>query len=174
MLYAIVAEFTLPQQIVDAAVRTREEGYREVDAYTPFPIEEVCEALGCERSRLPILVFFGGLFGGLAGYFLQYWSSAHDYLLNIGGRPPHSWPMFIPIAFETTILGAALTAVLGMFILNKLPMPYHPVFNWKRFALASSDRYFLAIKASDPRFDRESTRDFLLSLGAHEVADVEA
>jgi len=169
-----MVELSSPQELLDAVHAVKAEGYRDVDAYTPFPIEEVCEALGCPASRLPVIVFFGGLVGGLSGYALQAYTAVFDYPLNVGGRPLHSWPSFIPITFETTILGAALSAVLGMFILNKLPMPYHPVFNAPRFALASRERYFLAIQATDPKFDREATRAFLASLGAHEVTDVPA
>lgn len=171
--YGLLAEFVSPQELLDAAKRVRAEGYREVDAYTPFPIEEVSEALGCKPSPLPKIVFVGGVTGCICGYLLQYWTMAVDYPLNIGGRPLNSWPSFIPITFEMTILFAALSTVLGMFALNKLPMPYHPVFNEPRFALASRDRYFLSIRALDPKFDRQRTRELLLSLHASGVYDVE-
>ena len=172
-LYGLLAEFTSPQDLLEAVQRTRAEGYRDVDAYTPFPIEEVSEALGCKGSKLPLIVLVGGAVGAVSGYLLQYWTMAVDYPLNVAGRPLNSWPMFIPITFEMTILVAGISAVLGMFILNKLPMPYHPLFNSPRFALASRERYFLAIQATDPRFDREATRQFLLSLNPFEVAEVE-
>jgi hypothetical protein len=172
-LYGLLAEFTSPQELLDAVHKTREEGYRDLDAYTPFPIEEISEALGHKGSKLPLIVFIGGVTGCLSGFLLQYWTSAVDYPLNIGGRPLNSWPMFIPITFEMTILFAGLSTVLGMFILNRLPMPYHPLFNSPRFALASRERYFLAIQATDPKFNREATRDFLLSLKPYEVAEVE-
>lgn len=172
-LYGLLAEFSSPQALLDAALRVKAEGYRDVDAYTPFPIEEVCEALGYGPSRLPVIVFTGGVVGGLTGYVLQAYTTVIDYPLNVGGRPLHSWPMFIPITFELTILGAGIFAVLGMFVLNNLPMPYHPLFNAPRFALASRERYFLAVQATDPRFDREETRAFLLGLDPHEVTDVE-
>jgi hypothetical protein len=172
-LYALLAEFSSPQDLLDAAKKTHEAGYRAIDAYTPFPVEEISEALGHSKSPLPRIVLAAGIIGGISGYLLQYWSSAIDYPLNIGGRPLNSWPAFIPITFETTILVAALSTVLGMFALNKLPMPYHPVFNEPRFALASRDRYFLSIKAADPRFDLEKTREFLKSLNASEVFEIE-
>lgn len=172
-MYGLLAEFASPQELLDAAIRVREEGYREVDAYTPFPIEEVSEALGHKSSPLPKIVFAGGLAGCFLGYALQYWTSVIDYPLNIGGRPLNSWPSFIPITFEMTILVAGLTTVLGMFALNKLPMPYHPVFNVPRFALASRDRYFLSIKAIDPKFDPEQTRELLNTLHASGVYEIE-
>lgn len=172
-LYGLLAEFASPQELLNAARRAREEGYREVDAYTPFPIEEVSEALGHHGSPLPRIVFVGGVIGAASGFFLQYYTSTIDYPLNIGGRPLNSWPAFIPITFETTVLVAGLFTVLGMFALNKLPMPYHPVFNVPRFARASRDGYFLSIQAADPKFDREATRTFLKSLNASEVFEVE-
>ena len=172
-LYGLLAEFASPQDLLSAVQRTREEGYREVDAYTPFPIEEISHALGYHRSSLPRIVFIGGIIGTASGFLLQFWTSAIDYPLNIGGKPLNSWPAFIPITFETTILLAALVTVLGMLALNKLPMPYHPVFNVPRFAHASRDGYFLSIQAADPKFDREATRTFLKSLNASEVFEVE-
>jgi hypothetical protein len=172
-LYGLLAEFHSPQALLDAVRRVHEEGYRAIDAYTPFPIEEVSEAIGHRPSPLPILVFFGGLLGAAGGYLLQYWTNAVDYPLNVGGRPLHSWPSFIPVTFEMTILVAGLSAVLGMLALNKLPMPYHPVFNVPRFALASRERYFLSIQAVDPKFDHDATRAFLEELQPTEVFDVE-
>ena len=172
-VYGLLAEFDSPQDLLSAVRRTREEGYREVDAYTPFPIEEISEALGHHGSPLPWIVLIGGILGATGGFTLQYWTMAIDYPLNIGGRPLNSWPSFIPITFETTILLSALFTVLGMFALNKLPMPYHPVFNVPRFALASRDRYFLSVQATDPKFDLEATRTFLKSLNASEVFEVE-
>ena len=172
-LYGLMAEFDNPTALVEAAAKARLDGYRKLDAYTPIPIEELSEALGLQRTRLPILVFLGGLAGGLAGYGLEYWSQAIAYPLNIGGRPLHSWPHFIPVTFETTVLGAAVAAFVGMWALNGLPQPYHPVFNVPAFARASRDRFFLCIEAADPRFDRHSTEKFLQSLhpvGVSEVA----
>jgi len=171
-LYGLMAEFNSADDLIAAAHRIHEAGYRRVDAYTPYPIEELAEALGHHRSKLPPIVLAGGLLGGLGGYFLQYWVAVLHYPLNIGGRPLHSWPAFIVPTFECTILAAALTAVLGMFFLNGLPHPYHPVFNVPRFALASRDRYFLVIETRDPKFDTEATRRFLIDLNASEVSDV--
>jgi Protein of unknown function (DUF3341) len=171
-IYGLLAEFDSAAGLVAAARRTRDEGYRHTDAYSPFPVEELAEALGVRPTRLPLVVLLGGLAGGLGGYFMQWYSAVFDYPLNVGGRPLHSWPAFIPVTFEMTILIAALAAVLGMLALNGLPMPYHPVFNVPRFALASRDRFFLLVEATDPKFDREATRRFLEGLAPREVSDV--
>jgi hypothetical protein len=168
-----MAEFENPTDLVTAAHRAYEEGYRKMDAYTPFPIEELDEALGFRHTRLPLLVLIGGLIGCIGGFMLQYYTSVINYPLNIGGRPLNSWPAFIPVTFETTILCAALTAVLGMLALNGLPMPYHPVFNVPRFALATRDRFFLCIEATDPKFEREATSAFLERLIPRVVYEVE-
>jgi hypothetical protein len=172
-LHGLIAEFDSAEAVVAAARRAREAGYRRMDGYTPFPVEPLWEALGHHSSRLPYMVLAGGVLGLLGGFALQYWVSAVDYPLNVGGRPLNSWPSFIPITFETTVLLAAFTAVFGMLALNGLPRPYHPVFNAERFQLASRDRYFLCIEADDPRFDREATAAFLRTLNPTEVMDVE-
>ena len=173
-IYGLMAEFHSPAEVVEAAHRVRHEGYRKVDAYSPYPIEALSEALHFHHSRLPLLVLIGGIVGLLAGYGLEYWAAAIEYPMNIGGRPYHSWVSFIPPAYETTILFAALTAVLGMLALNGLPEPYHPVFNVPNFALASRDRFFLCIEATDPKFDRDATRRLLESLpGASDIAEVQ-
>ncbi|HVH26259.1 MAG TPA: DUF3341 domain-containing protein [Vicinamibacterales bacterium] len=171
-VYGLMAEFDDPNALVAAAHRARIEGYRRMDAYSPFPIEELHEALGLSHTRLPLIVLLGGLVGCLGGYGLQYWAAAYAYPLNIGGRPLHSWPAFIPITFECTILVAALAAVFGMLGLNGLPMLYHPVFNVSRFALASRNRFFLCIEARDVHFDLEDTRSFLQTLNPKEVSTV--
>ena len=173
-LYGLMAEFATPQDLVSAAEQARAAGYRRLDAYAPFPIETLSEALGHRKSRVPLLVLLGAILGSAGGYGLQYWCAAIAYPLNIGGRPYNSWPAFIPVTFEMTILLAALFAVLGMLALNGLPMPYHPVFNVPRFALASRDRYFLCIEARDPGFDPAATRQFLMSLKPSEVSDVDS
>ncbi|MFO0841470.1 MAG: DUF3341 domain-containing protein [Gemmataceae bacterium] len=170
--YGLVAEFESAQALVAAAAQARDAGYKRTDAYSPFPVEGLMEALGHRAHVLPLLVLIGGIVGGLGGYFLQYYTSVHYYPLNVGGRPLHSWPMFIPVTFECTILGAALTAVFGMLGLNGLPEPYHPLFHVERFALASRDRFFLAIRATDPKFHLEETRKFLQGLGPREVTEV--
>jgi len=172
-IYGLMAEFEDVQQLIEAARRTREAGYRQYDAYTPIPVEELAEAMHAHDTRLPWLVLADGILGGLGGYALQYWTAVIDYPINIGGRPLHSWPAFIPPTFETTILGAALFCVLGMLALNGLPMPYHPVFNVPRFALSSRDRFFLCIEATDPIFHPQATRRFLERFGPREVSEVE-
>ena len=172
-LYGLMAEFETPGALVAAAEKARLAGYRKMDAYSPIPIEELSEALGLPRTRLPKLVFLGGLFGGIGGYSLEYYCAAIGYPLNIGGRPLHSWPQFIPVTFETTVLGAALCCFVGMWALNKLPQPYHPVFNVPAFARASTDRFFLCIEAADPSFRLNDTKQFLEGLhpvGVSEVA----
>ena len=171
-LYGLMAEFDNPTALVEATNRARLEGFRNMDAFTPIPIEELNDALGLRRTRLPRLVLLGGILGGLGGFSLEYWASTIAYPMNIGGRPLNSWPQFIPVTFETTVLGAALTCFIGMWALNKLPMPYHPVFNVPAFDRASQDRFFLCIEATDPRFDSHTTRAFLESLHPVGVSDV--
>jgi hypothetical protein len=173
LIFGLLAEFDNPQALVDATRRAYEAGFRHMDAYSPFPVEELDEALGFRKTRLPLVVLIGGLLGGIGGYLMQYYSAVISYPLNVGGRPLHSWPAFIPVTFELTILGAALFAVLGMLGLNGLPMPYHPVFNVPRFALATRDRFFLGIEATDSLFDRSTTKAFLEGLGPRVVSEVE-
>jgi hypothetical protein len=171
--HGLLAEFSTPGGLVRAAERARLEGYRHVDAYSPFPIEELSEAIGLRRSRVPLITLIGGILGGIGGYTLEYWSQAIAYPMNIGGRPYHSWPHFIPVTFETTVLGAALACFIGMWSLNRLPQPYHPVFNVPAFDRASRDRFFLCIEATDPKFERYTTAKFLEGLhpvGVTEVA----
>jgi hypothetical protein len=158
--------------LIRAIKAAREAGYTEIEAYTPYPIEEVWETLGQHKSKLPAIVLVGGILGAILGFGLQYWASVIAYPINIGGRPLNSWPAFIPVTFEMTILVATFFTVLGMFALNGLPQPYHPVFNVKRFALASRDRYFLCIGAWDPVFDRQETADFLQTQQPAEVSEV--
>jgi hypothetical protein len=172
-LHGLMAEFDDPGALVAAAAKARAEGYRRMDAYSPFPIEELHEAMGAHHSRLPLIVLIGGLVGCLSGFLLQYWVSTIAYPINVGGRPFNSWPAFIPVTFECTILGASLSAVLGMLALNGLPMPYHAVFNVPRFALASRNRFFLCIEAKDRKFDLDATRQFLETLGPREVSTVD-
>jgi hypothetical protein len=171
-IYGLLAEFESPQALVEATGEVRRAGYRRIDAYSPFPIEELTEALDFRDRRLPLFVLLGGLAGTAAGLALEYWVAAVAYPLNIGGRPYASWPSFIPVAFETTILFAALTAVFGMLALNGLPMPYHPVFNAPRFSAATRDRFFLVVEATDPKFDRVQTKQALEALHAREVTEL--
>jgi hypothetical protein len=171
--YGLMAEFENPSDAVAAARHVYEAGYRKIDAFSPYPVEELSEAIGVHSTKMSLLVLIGGLIGGTLGYLLQYYLLVIDYPLNVGGKPPHSWPAFIPITFECTVLGAALFAVFGMMALNGLPEPYHPVFNAPNFALASRDRFFVLVESTDPKFDREHTAEFLRSLGPREVTDVE-
>ena len=171
-IWGLLAEFESPSALVAAAARVRDAGYKRIDAHTPFPVEALPEALGVKPTILPLLVLLGGLLGCVGGYFMQYYASNIAFPLNVGGRPMHSWPMFVPITFELTVLLGGLTAVIGMLALNGLPMPYHPLFNVPRFALATRDRFFLAIEARDPLFDRHGTARFLRELGAREVSEV--
>ncbi|MDQ6892853.1 MAG: DUF3341 domain-containing protein [Acidobacteriota bacterium] len=173
MLYGLIGEFDIPADLVNAARATREAGYRCVDAYSPFPIHDMTAALGMKKTKLPVIVLAGGLVGCATALLMMWFSAVVHYPINVGGRPLASWPMFIPITFELTILFAAFAAVFGMLGMNGLPMPYHPVFNAPRFALASRDRFFLCIEAKDPKFDLEATRRFLEVLGAHDIAEVE-
>lgn len=173
-LYGLMVQFDSPEDLLAAARRAHAEGYRKMDAYTPFPIEELAEAIGFHHTRLPLVVLGGGIVGCLGGFFLQYWVSVIDFPLNVGGRPYNSWPSFVPVTFETTILVAALSAVLGMLALNGLPTPYHPVFNAPGFELASRNRFFLCIEAADPKFSLEGTKQFLQGLSSGEVVEVES
>jgi hypothetical protein len=171
--YGLMAEFDSAQAVLDAAHKVREAGYTRTDAYSPFPIHGLAEALGFHERHIAPIVFGAGVAGAVAGYGLEYWTQVIAFPMNIGGRPFHSWVSFIPPAFETTILFAAFSAGISMILLNGLPQPYHPVFNAKRFHLASQDKFFLAIEASDPKFDANATRQFLAGLKATEVVDVE-
>ncbi len=175
--YGVLGEFETAAQLLKAAEKVREAGYRHIDAYAPFPVEGLSEALGLGRWKdnfVPQLTLLGGLGGGLTGFFFQLWVSASSYPMNIGGRPLNSWPAFIPVTFELTILGASTFAVLGMLALNKLPQPYHPLFNDDRFQKhASNDRFFLCIEARDPKFSLADTTRFLQGLQAQRVSEVQ-
>ena len=171
-IYGLIAEFDNPTALVKAARAAREKGYRKLDAFSPFPIEGLNDALHLHKNKLPLIVLVGGIVGGLTGYLLQYYITVISFPINIGGRPLHSWPSYIIITFELNILFGALSAVLGMLGLCGLPMPYHPVFNAPRFALASRNRFFLCIESADPLFDLAATGDFLRALEPHEVSEV--
>jgi hypothetical protein len=171
-IYGLIAEFTTPEAIVDAAGRAYAEGYRKMDAYSPMPVEGLAEAIGFTHNRLPLIVLVGGLTGAATALTMMYFSAVINYPLNIGGRPLASWPAFVPITFELTILFGAFAAVLGMLGLNGLPMPYHPVFNAPGFAMASRNRFFLCVESRDPKFDLVETRRFLESLGPKSVVEV--
>ncbi|MCW5848818.1 MAG: DUF3341 domain-containing protein [Anaerolineae bacterium] len=171
-MYGLLAEFETPEQLIEAVHDTRDAGYTKIDAYTPYPVHGLAQALNFRKTWIPEIVLGGGLTGLVAGLALQYWVAVLQYPMNIGGKPLASFPAFMVPAFETTILFAAFGAVFGMLALNGLPQPYHPLFNIERFARASQDRFFLAIHASDPQFNLPETRRFLLGLGAYEVSDV--
>src|SRR5262245_27734297 len=172
-IYGLLAEFADATALVAAAHRVQGEGYTRTDAYPRLPVEGLAEGLGVRKPRLPLLVLLGGVVGCVGGFFMQYFAMAVHYPMNIGGRPLNSWPMFIPVTFELTVLVAGLTAVLGMLALNGLPMPYHPVFNVERFQLATRNRFFLCIESVDPKFNQETTRRFLESLKPQGVYEVE-
>lgn len=172
-LYGVMAQFDNPSALVAAARETYAAGYRQINGYSPFPIEELSDAIGFKRTTLPLIVLAGGIIGAVGGFFMQYWMEVIDYPINVGGKPFNSWPAFIPITFECTVLCAAFAAVFGMLALNKLPQPYHPVFNAPNFALATRDSFFLVIESKDPKFDRDEAMRFLRTLEARDVCDVE-
>ncbi len=170
--YGLLAEYADAESLVRAAGAVRAAGYRRFDAYSPMPVAGLAEAIGFTRTRMPMVVLLGGLVGLVSGYALQYWVATIAYPLNVGGRPLNSWPAFVPITFETTILVASLMGVLGMLALNGLPRPHHPLFAVPRFAKATRDAFFVCVEAADRQFDLDGTRALLLSLGAVEVLDV--
>jgi len=170
-LYAIVAEFAEPARLVDAVQRCRER-YVEVDAYAPYAVDGLAEALGFHGNRVPLFTLIGGILGAAGIYFLQWYSAVVDYPINAGGRPIDSWPVFVIPTFEVAVLAAALAAFVGMLALNGLPRLHHPIFNAADFDLASRNRFFLSVRADDPAFDSQATRDFLASLEPVRVIEV--
>ena len=171
-LYGVIAEFNDAQSLIEAGNAAREHGYTQLDAFSPFPIHGMSEAIGFHKSRLSLVVLIAAIIGGLSGFFMCWYANVIQYPWNIGGRPLNSWPAWIPITFECTILFGAFGAVFGMLALNGLPMPYHPVFNLRRFDQASRDKFFLVIQARDPKFNLDEVRDFLDTLRPREIVDV--
>jgi hypothetical protein len=171
-LFGLMAEFSGDKEILAAAKSAYESGYRRMDAFTPFPVDGLAENLGRKKSFVPLIVLSGGIVGGLSGYFMEWYANVVSYPVNIGGRPFNSWPAFVPITFELTILSAALAGFVGMFALNKLPEPHHPVFNVPEFERASTDKFFLCIQSDDPKFDLETTRKFLETLKSELISEV--
>jgi hypothetical protein len=172
-VYGLLAEFDTPADLVTATRRVHAEGYRQIDTFSPFPVEEAWEAMHHHDKRLSLIVLLGGLTGMCSGYGLEYWVHTMAYPINVAGKPLNSWPQFIPVTFEMTVLFAAISALLGMIVLNGLPMPYHPVFNVERFARASQDKFFLLIESTDPKFDRSGTLELLKGLNPSEINEVE-
>jgi hypothetical protein len=171
--YGMIAEFDGPDALVEATQRTYQAGYRRMDAYTPFPVHGLAEAMGRRGIRLPLLVLAGGILGAVGAFLLQTYANVFDYPMNIGGRPLFSWPAYIPIIFELMVLAAVFAAVFGMLALNGLPQPHHPVFNAPHFELASRTHFFLCVEAADPKYDSAGTRRFLEGLGPTSVAEIE-
>jgi hypothetical protein len=169
-----MAEFGTPEELVAAARKARAAGYRRVEAYSPFPVEGLAEATGMKRNWVPPIVLAGGLAGGIGGYFMQWYSAVVSYPINSGGKPPHSWPEFIPVTFELTVLVAAIAGVLGMLFLNGLPRLTHPVFNVREFDLASRNRFFLCLRSGEPEFSTDAARGFLRQLEPLGIWDVPA
>jgi hypothetical protein len=172
-LHGVMAEFDSAQAVLDAARKTVAQGFTKLEAYTPVPIEELNDVIHKKRTKLSQIVLAGGLTGMATGFALQYWASVIEYPMNIGGRPQASWVTFIIPSYELTILFSALSAAIGMIVLNGLPQPYHPVFNVERFSMASSDKFFLVVESSDPKFDKQATAEFLRGTGAKGVYDVD-
>jgi len=172
-IYGLMAEFDDPSALVAAAKRAHEAGYRKLDTFSPFPVEEAWEAIGHHDQRLSLIVLCGGIAGLLTGIGLQEWVHQLAYPINIAGKPLNSWPQYIPVTFELTILFASISAVLGMIILNGLPQPYHPAFNVPRFEHATRDKFFLLVESDDPKFDRQRTLEFLKGLHPSEINEVE-
>jgi hypothetical protein len=172
--FGLLAEFVEPDELVEATARIQQAGYRDYEAYAPMPVEGLPEAVGFPRSRMPLIVLLGAIVGCLTGFGMQYYLTVINYPLNIGGRPLNSWPSFIPVTFELTVLFAALSAVLGMLAMNGLPRPHHPLFAVPQFDRATQDRFFVCIRCTDPLYHDQTTREFLQRLGAKEVIDVPA
>src|SRR3954468_16947795 len=172
-LYGVIAEFDNPEAVIASAAKARAAGYRRMDAYSPFPVEGLDDALGFRDTLVPLIMLVGGICGALFGFGLLYYCMVVSYPLNVGGQPRFGWPTYVPITFECTVLLSALSGAFGMFMLNGLPQPYHPVFDAPHFDRATSDRFFLCVEATDPSFDLDETRLFMETLGSLNVSEVE-
>ena len=173
-LHGIIAEFENEEAIINATQRAVDAGYEKMEAYTPYPLEELIDILHLHKNKIALVILIGGIVGCCVGFGMQYFASVIHYPINVGGRPLNSWPAFVPVMFECTILFAGISAFVGMLLMNGLPRPHHPVFNVARFKYATQDRFFLCIEADDPKFDTDETKQFLENLNPHEVSEVEA
>jgi len=171
-IYGLTAEFGSAPELLAAAKAAADAGYRHMDAYTPFPVEGLAEAMKKPRSWIPLAFLLGGLTGGCGGYFLEYYAAVISYPINIGGRPLHSWPAFIPVTFELTILLSALTGFVALLVSMRLPRPHHPIFNTPGFEAVTEDKFFLCLEATDPRFRVQESSEFLHSLNPLKVVEV--
>jgi hypothetical protein len=172
--WGLLAEFASADGLLAAARRVRESGYERAEAYSPFPVDGLAEALGFARNRVPLFTFIGGLLGGIGGFWLQWYSAVVDYPVNIAGRPLDSWPMFVPVTFELAVLGSAFAAVISMFAANGLPQLRHPLFAAPEFDLATRNRFFLCLRSDDAAFDARESRELLESLHPMHCVEVKA
>lgn len=173
-IYGAMAEFDTPEELLTACERAYAEGFRRMDAYAPMPIEGLAEAIGFRKNYVANCVLAAGICGVAFGFGLLEWITNVAYPHNVGGRPLNSWPAYIPITFECMILFSALTSLASMLFMNRLPQPYHPVFNVKEFERASIDKFFLCIESRDPKFRTEEVLQFLQEIGGNEVTVVPA
>lgn len=174
VLYGLIAEFDSPEELMAACRVVRDAGYKKIDAFAPFPVAGLSEAIGFKDKLIPTLMLIGGIVGICWGIGIQFFGLGLSLPINIGGRPLWSWPNFIPITFETMVLTAAFTGGIGMFALNGLPRPHHPVFDAPNFDRASTDKFFLLIEAEDPKFDLDETKQLMLGLGTERVNEIQA
>ncbi len=173
LLYGVCAEFNAPGDLIRAVEQAREAGFTQMDCFSPFPIHGLSDAMAFHDVKVPYAIFFAGCIGGIVGLSLQYYTAVIDYPMNVGGRPLFSWPSFIPVTYESTILCAGLAAVFGMLAFNGLPKPYHPVFSTPNFGRASQDKFFLCLE-NHPGFDANKAEEFLKSMNATQVSRVDA
>jgi hypothetical protein len=171
-MHGMLAEFESEEAILHAAQAVRDAGFNNVEGYTPFAVEGLAELLGCKTTRVAAITFFCGVLGAMLGFGMCWYANVISYPWNIGGRPPNSWPAWIPITFELMVLGASSGAFFGMLALNGFPRPYHPVFNAPQFERASKDRFFLCVEAKDPQYDAERLRQLFQALSPISLSEV--